>query len=365
MPGQSPCGEADAAAWGIKTIKLMRQNGRSESTMEYNHALVDKLLEKSKEAFLMAIEVYNKPSIRYRVEGFSFFICNAWELMLKAHIVKTRGESEIYFKDNPERTITLEKCIKIVDTNEHSPTRKNLLRIVDLRNTSTHFIVEEYEMVYIPLFQACVFNFTEKMMEYHSVDMTEIVPQNFLTLSVSMKSLNSTEIRAKYPGQIADRLVSTMSAISEDIENNNSSFAIRVEHHHFFTKDAKKATDRVHIAKDAEQGVQIIKELTDPNDAFKYSAKKLIKEVNNRINRAGIVLKYNGVPTQFNSHHLDLFNKYFGIKENNKLCYAYRVYSAPTYSYSIQAIEFIADEIKKDPEHIIQNLKEQLKKKKS
>ena len=43
--------------------------------MEYNSALVDKLLEKAKEAFLMAIEVYNKPSIRYRVEGFSFFIC--------------------------------------------------------------------------------------------------------------------------------------------------------------------------------------------------------------------------------------------------------------------------------------------------
>ena len=28
--------------------------------MEYNSALVDKLLEKAKEAFLMAIEVYNK-----------------------------------------------------------------------------------------------------------------------------------------------------------------------------------------------------------------------------------------------------------------------------------------------------------------
>ena len=36
----------------------------------------EKLLEKSKEAFVMAIEIYNKPTIKYRVEGFSFFICN-------------------------------------------------------------------------------------------------------------------------------------------------------------------------------------------------------------------------------------------------------------------------------------------------
>lgn len=333
--------------------------------MDYNPQVVTKLLEKSQEAFLMAIEVYNKPSIRYRVEGFSFFMCNAWELMLKAHIAKTMGESAIYYKDNPDRTISLENCIKMIDTNEHSPARKNLFRIIELRNTSTHFIVEEYEMVYIPLFQACVFNFTEKMMAYHGIDMTEIVPQNFLTLSVSMKSLNATEIRAKYPGQIADRLVSVADSISEDIDSNNNAFAIRVEHYHYITKDANKATDIVHIAKDAEPGVTIIKELKDPNDVFKYSAKQLIKEVNNRINRAGVVLKYNDNATQFNSHHLDLFNKYYGIKENSKLCYAYKLYSQPTYSYSLLAIDFIADEIKKDPENIVRNLKEHLKKKKS
>ena len=76
--------------------------------------LTDKLLEKSKEAFVLAIEIYNKPTIKYRVEGFAFFICNAWELMLKAHIINTKGEEEIYYKDNPERTKTLENCIKIV-----------------------------------------------------------------------------------------------------------------------------------------------------------------------------------------------------------------------------------------------------------
>lgn len=54
-----------------------------------------KLLDKSVESFLMAIEVYNKPSIKYRVEGFAFFICNAWELMLKSYIIKKYGEQAI------------------------------------------------------------------------------------------------------------------------------------------------------------------------------------------------------------------------------------------------------------------------------
>lgn len=331
--------------------------------MEFDEKLVEKLIDKSKEAFLMAIEIYNKPSIKYRVEGFSFFICNAWELMLKAHLVKTKGNAAIYYKDNQDRTITLENCIRAIFTNEHSPMRKNLLRIVDLRNTSTHFIVEEYEMVYIPLFQACIFNYSEKMLEFHGIDMTQVVPQNFLTLSVSMSALNATEIRAKYPGQISEKLLTAVDEINRDIDGNNSNFAIRVEHHHYITKDKNKATDFVHIEKTAEAGVTIIKDVRDPNDIYKYTAKKCVKEINHRLSRAHIQLKYKGEPCTFNTYHMDLFNKYYGIKENESLCYVFKMHNPPTYTYSMQAIEFIVEEIKKDPENIVQNLKDRVKNK--
>ncbi len=83
--------------------------------------LTEKLLDKSKEAFTMAIEIYNKPTIKYRIEGFSFFICNAWELMLKAYMIKAKGENSIYYKDNPERTLFLENCIQQVFTNNKDP----------------------------------------------------------------------------------------------------------------------------------------------------------------------------------------------------------------------------------------------------
>ena len=311
---------------------------------------------------MMAIEIYNKPSIKYRVEGFSFFICNAWELMLKARIADTQGIDAIYYKDNPNRTITLENCIKKVFTNEHSPIHKNLMRIVDLRNTSTHFIVEEYEMVYIPLFQACVLNYTEKMQEFHGVDITKMIPQNFLTLTVSMKALNESDLRAKYPGQISERLIATSNTLSSEIAENNHSFAIRIEHYHYITKDKSKATDVIHIEKDAAAGAQIIKELKDPNDTHKYSTKKCIQEINSHLARKNISLLQNGNVVIFNTHHFDLFCKYYGIKENPKLCYVYRVPKSPTYSYSIQAIDFIVSEIEKDPENIIRNLKEWVKK---
>ena len=48
---------------------------------------INELLNKSEEAYLMSIEIINKPTINYRTEGFCFFICNAWELLLKAYLI--------------------------------------------------------------------------------------------------------------------------------------------------------------------------------------------------------------------------------------------------------------------------------------
>lgn len=310
----------------------------------------DRLIEKSKEAFILAIEIYNKPSIKYRVEGFAFFICNAWELLLKAHMINKYGMGSIYYKDNPERTISLENCIQKVFTNEKSPIRRNLTKIIELRNTSTHFIVEEYEMVYVPLFQANILNYVEKMQEFHQVDMTEVIPQNFLTLAVSMKALEENVIRAKYPEEIAQKLITSNTQLEPMIAENNQGFAIRIEHLHYITKDKNEATSFVHIEKDAETGVKIIKELKDPNVTHKYTMKTAIKEINRR-------LLAKGINVDVNQFVFNLFNKVYGLKDDEKYCYVHKQYSQPTYTYSMQAIELIVGEIIKDPDNIVENLK--------
>lgn len=323
----------------------------------------ERLVDKAKEAFVLAIEIYNKPSINYRLEGFSFFICNAWELMLKAHMINKYGEESIYYSDKPNRTITLENCVQKVFTNEKSPLRKNLEKVIELRNMSTHFITEEYEAVYIPLLQACVFNFVDKIMEFHGVDMTKVIPENFITLSVRLKSLNETEIRGKYEEQVAERLISAQQVLEPMIAENNSTFAIRVEHYHYMTRDRHQATELYHIDKEATEGMRVIKEIKDPNNTHKYNTKACIKEINKRIQKDNVQLMQNGVEVQFNKYHFSLFTNYFGIKENERMCFVYQISTAPQYSYSQQAIDFIYDEIKKAPSKILDDLKSKVARK--
>ena len=118
----------------------------------------------------------------------------------------------------------------------------------------------------MPLFQSCVFNYTEKLHDFFGIEANKYVPQNFLTLTVSMRPLDVEEIRAKYPPELANRLLQASADIqSLSAEENNAAFAIRIEHYHYITKDKDKATSTIHIDKNAETSGVIIKEIQDPN----------------------------------------------------------------------------------------------------
>ncbi len=316
--------------------------------------LVNKLLDKSKEAFIMSIEIYNKPTIKYRVEGFALFICNAWELMLKAHLIKTKGNDSLYFKDKPDRTISLEKCVKDVFTNDKDPLRLNLEKIIELRNTSTHFIVEEYEMIYIPLFQACIFNFIEKIDKFHSINMSELIPSNFINLTVNISTFDEENIRAKYPKEVSNNLIKNKSNIEKLNAENNQSFSIKIEHYHYITKNKDKATSTVFIDKNSSNGVTIIKELKNVNETHKYKTKSFIEQINNKLSKSNIDLT-------INKYHFQNFVKYYNLKCQEKFCFKHE--ATNSYTYSQQAVDFIFNEIIKDPKNILQNIKNNIQKK--
>lgn len=310
----------------------------------------------------MAIEIYNKPTLKYRVEGFSFFICNAWELLLKAHLLN-KGES-IYYKDDNTRTFSLEVCIKKVMTNEYDPLRQNLEKIVELRNLSTHYITEEYELVFIPLFQACVINYTNKLINFFDIDVTNNLSSNFLTLSISLSGIDEAQIQARYPKDISYKLLHTKKLIDDMIPpNGNPSFAIVVNHDWALVKNPKHASATFSISNSAEESTYIMKQTIDPQKSYPFREKRCIEFLNKWITSENILFKSpssSDIPAKFNKNHFQLFCKFYNLKDNPRYTYAYKLNANPNYSYSQRTIDFIKEEIKKDPEHIIQNLKDKL-----
>ena len=61
-----------------------------------------RLLGKSLEAYVLALETINRLTITYRTETFCALVCNAWELLLKATLLdESTNRSVIYWPLRP------------------------------------------------------------------------------------------------------------------------------------------------------------------------------------------------------------------------------------------------------------------------
>lgn len=320
--------------------------------------IYDRLLDKSLESFVLALEIYNRPSIRYRVEGFSFFICNAWELMLKAKLVRDRGMNSIYYQDNPTRTKSLEKCLDLVLTNDKDPLKRNLKEIIRLRNTSTHFIVEEHEQIYVGLFQACVYNFDDKMHEWHGTNVSDNIPAHFLTLSMTPSPVSAEVIRAKYPPEIAERFLFDEAEIeSEESELSSQRYSIVLRTEVAVVKNPKKADFTVAYDQSSDKKVRMAKVFQDPHNTHPLSVKMVVEHVNRALDKRGKSLVVNGAKKSFTTNDWRLFMNFYDMKNDPKMAYAHQIGNTTQYTYSMSVVEMIVERICENPSGIIDDLK--------
>lgn len=319
-----------------------------------NDELINNMLDKSEEAFLMAIEIYNKPTIKYRLEGFAFFICNAWELLLKAKMLN-EGKS-IYYPDKPNRTISLSNCVSSVFTNDKDPIRKNLEILIGLRNTTTHYVIKEMDTIYLPFMQSNVLNYSQKLFDYFERDITEKINSSFMTLVVNNEEISDEKILSNYGNNIFDRYMKVKNETQKIIsDNSNEKLAIKIDLNVKIVKDKKDAKTTFRITQEGEEPVRIIKELKDTNLTHCFNQKRVRELVIDNLKRKGIDIK-------FTQYDLKLICDKFDLKNNEK--YFYKHVLTNSWGCTQQLVDFITDLFIKKPS-ILDDIKQELKTQKS
>ena len=320
----------------------------------------ERLLDKSQEAFLLAIELYNRPTIRYHAEGCCFFLCNAWELMLKAYIIRTMGYETVYYPDS-NRTLSLSDCLKRVFTNENDPLRLNMEVVDEFRNTSTHFVTDEYELFYGPILQECVKFYEEKLRELHGIEISDRIPENYLALSVRRGVVDLNEIKARYPREVVEKMLTLGSSI---IASRTDGSGIGYVTELRLTKKKGEGIP-VHMEKDAEAAVAILHSLTDPIDKYTYRTKRGTEFIKKKLAKEGVEISMGGKPATFNAFHFGVFVSFYNMKGNETYAYDLSLGGEqPSWCYSQQAIDLMLQELRRDPEHVIDSMRAELKKRK-
>lgn len=99
-----------------------------------------RLVEKSVGAALSAIEIYNKPDFKYREETFAILMINAWELLLKAKIIRENNgklDSIYEFQKKKGKDGNLLKRLYLVLNRSGNPKTKGLMDCLNICENET------------------------------------------------------------------------------------------------------------------------------------------------------------------------------------------------------------------------------------
>lgn len=322
---------------------------------------------KSIQSFLMCIEIYNKPTIDYRLEGSVFFLCNAWELMLKAKLLQ--DGKDIYYpeKNGARRSISLNEAAARVMTNEKDPVRENLKVIISLRNLATHSIIPEFDIIYSPFMAFNVQAYADKMYDYFNINISEYIKNDLLSLFVNNRSVNKQEILSKYGEGITTLFEEKETELLNAISNNgDNSIASKVEINISRISDKSKADYLFYATNNPkDKNVVYVDREIDYNKNYPYTHNKICAEINSIIIKNNIAftpirepqIKPDGTMSPiFTTACFDLLLKEYNIKNNKDYCVSFENGKGFVYKYSGKLITYFISLITENKDIVI-NLK--------
>lgn len=359
--------------------RLSQSKHRQGLGHNFKSRLAKALLRKSKDNMMLALELYNRPSLENRLDGFVLLFCVAWEQLLKAELIERDGEASIYKKSSKQvrrrETISLRDCLARVFSS-HDKRQRNLERIVEFRDQAVHLLMPETQGVVSRLFQAGVLNYVTKFEELTKQKFLELYSTGLLTLVGELSTPTVVKLTSAYGeigAEIFDLIQTTQNEISQE---NDWQFAVPIDVQVVFAK--KGQGDELKLVANTDVGLEelrnavIVNKPVDHNRTHPYKASDLILEINQRLrNQYDIQRLEQILPARDKKTGKPVFNTYclqailFKLKwkkSNNEFHYAstnpeYHKYSDAAVTKIIKQISLQPGYLKKAREDFSQSRK--------
>ena len=309
--------------------------------------LKERLLDKSIEAYVLALETINRLTIQYRCETFCYLFCNAWELLLKARILTDKVDDEsIYYKQQkgrPRRSLSLRDCLKQVIQNPNDPTRRNLERIEELRDEAVHLVIGQIPSDVTRLFQAGVINYHRHLNEWFGESLSDRYPVGMLSIVYDRGpdewDMGNQHLQRELGYDAAQFLTKFCAEVrnEHDILERSSEFTIGIEYRLALTKRNDDADIALTSGPFEGEPVQVVQVAKDPSVSHPFREKEVIKEVNASLMGHAV-----------NSHDIRCLNRVYGLKMRPEYFYQGKVKGSPG-QYSNTYVEWVVKRYESAP----------------
>lgn len=227
----------------INFTEFKKRLSQSKHFQELGHkcrsSLAKALLKKSRDNMMLALELYNRPSLENKLDGFVMLFCTSWEQLLKAIIIELNGEESIYKparKRGFKETISLRESLNKL-FNENNQIRKNIERIADWRDNAVHLLMPELQGLASRIFQSGVLNYSSEFEKFSETAFLNSQHSGMLSLVGDFK-LPPASLLKTYYGNAADEILELAKNTEEEISKSNDiEFAIPVNVSLVYAKD--------------------------------------------------------------------------------------------------------------------------------
>lgn len=195
--------------------------------------IVKELLSKSRDSATLAVDIYNKPSTKFRSHGFIVMMNIAWISLFHA-IFERQGVKYFYRKNNSNRYLyidgqkkawDLSKCINEYFKNQNSPVRKNLIFFIGLRNQIEHRFLPALDLDILGECQALLLNYekmlTQEFGEDYSLGESLAIPLQLLTIHSNWRNKVLKELQSREYEVIKEYIDTFRYSLDETIWNSS------------------------------------------------------------------------------------------------------------------------------------------------
>ena len=324
--------------------------------------LAAKLVEKSLDAFVMALETINRLSVRYRLEAFCFLICNSWELLLKARIASQANDARAIYYDE-RRTHDLRMCLRKVFS-EKDPVRRNVELVATLRDEATHLVISEVPREVMGMFQACVLNYYKLAREWFKVDLSARVSVGMMTIVYDFDPAQSDAAAVILKGSLGRVEAEFLSRFCADLHKEFDELGkppelmIDIAYRLVLTKSPGDADISLTAGPDGVM-TRIVEVPKDPGKTHPYRQKDAIEEINRVLAARGcsptrpvpaFLLRRYKYPRVIHEGDFQRMCRAHEVRKRPEFFYRGSIHGSPS-QYSRAFVDWFLAEIDKHPEN--------------
>ncbi|MBS0040923.1 MULTISPECIES: DUF3644 domain-containing protein [unclassified Shewanella] len=365
-------------------VEFQKRLSQSKHFQELGHKcksqLSKALLKKSRDNMMLALELYNRPSLENKLDGFVLLFCTAWEQLSKARLIERDGEDSIFEPANKKgirQTISLRACLARLYADKDL-VRKNIEMVADWRDQAVHLLMPELQAIASRIFQSGVLNFSSEFEAFSQVAFISVQHTGMMTIVGDFKLPAMSLLKTQY-GAAAYEILELATSIQYEVEKaDDMNFAIPLKVHLVFAQgegDAQvvltKASGTASDLNELRQKLKVIEKTIDLDKSHPYSQTKLQQLVNTKLetDRDQLKLekcipgrnKFTGRP-ELNNHCIQACIQRLAWQQSNNE-YHYHAKLANRHQYSESAVTELVKRITQEDDFVAK-AKKMLSKKK-